>query len=393
MSLIRNGVKIVLKFIYKLMLNTLPIKSNVILFESNLGKNYTGNPKAIYEKMVEKGYDEKYKCVWIVDDINVSVPGNCTIIKKFRFRYLYYLSVSKYWVFDCRQPSFIKKRDDIIYIQTWHGTPLKKLALDMEVLDMGGDNNLEVYKENFKNDSSRWDYLLSQNHYSTEIFRSAFGFNKEILEYGYPRNDILFHTTNYDINVLKRQLNLPLDKNIVLYAPTWRDNSFYKKGQYKFDTELDINYLKQELGDEYIIIIKAHYLVVNKLKDEGNSDFVYSFSHDQDISELYLVSDLLVTDYSSVMFDYSILNRPIIFFTYDYEEYRDSLRGFYFNLNEEAPGPLVKTNKELVNSIMSANEDYLTKYQIPYQNFKEKYNNLDDGRASERLIDHFFVNG
>ena len=131
---------------------------------------------------------------------------------------------------------YIIKRKGCTYIQTWHGTPLKKLALDLEAVFMAGEKDISDYKRNFYNNAQTWDYLISQNSYSTEIFRRAFGFTKEILEIGYPRNDILFHKNNKeDIEKIKKELGLPLDKKIILYAPTWRDNEFHGNGRYKFN--------------------------------------------------------------------------------------------------------------------------------------------------------------
>ncbi|MCT2535294.1 CDP-glycerol glycerophosphotransferase family protein [Aquibacillus koreensis] len=387
MNVIKKIIKYILLTIYNLLVAIFPIDRKKILFESNLGKNYTGNPKAIYERMVEKGYDKDFTFIWILEDTSINIPGKCIKIKRHRLRYLFYLAIARYWIFDCRQPDFIKKRQEGIYIQTWHGTPLKKLGLDMEVLDMGGESNLDQYKANFYRNTKRWDYLLSQNKYSSEIFRSAFGFEKEMLEFGYPRNDILINNNNEEsIEKLKKNLGLPKDKRIILYAPTWRDNSFYQKGKYKFNTELNIELLKEHLSEDYVIIIKAHYLVVDSLDTSRHSDFVYTFSPEQDISDLYLVSDILITDYSSVMFDYSNLKRPIIFYTFDIEAYKESIRGFYFDLELEAPGSMVQTNTELINAIKDAKKNQ-NKYKEQYDRFVKKYNYLDDGKASDRVIE------
>ena len=226
---------------------------------------------------------------------------------------------------------YIVKRPGTTFIQTWHGTPLKKLALDMDTVHMAGEIGIEDYKANFKKNTKTWDYLVSQNHYSTQVFRRAFDFNKEMLEIGYPRNDILFKKdTPEDINKLKIQMGLPLDKRIILYAPTWRDNQYYGLGKYKFNPALDFSRLIEEF-DDTIILVKYHYLVVDSIDWGAYNGFIRPCKVSEDISLLYLVSDLLITDYSSVMFDYSLLRRPMIFYCYDLQEYKDSLRGFYFD--------------------------------------------------------------
>jgi CDP-glycerol glycerophosphotransferase len=374
--------------IYNILYFVSKTNSNLIIFESNLGKNYSGNPKAIYEGMVDKGLDKKYTCIWVFNDTNQQVKGKHITIKRMRLKYLYYYAVAGTWIVDSRQPLFIKKRKNVILVQTWHGTPLKKLGLDMEVLNMGGETDLKGYQDRFKLSSSRWDYLISQNKYSSDIFRSAFGYDKSILETGYPRNDILVNANDYDnILKLKKKLNIPLDKKVMLYAPTWRDNAFHKKGQYKFSTNIDIQKIHEEFNKDFILLVKAHYLVVDALNTDAYSGFVYKFGNEQDIAELYLVSDMLITDYSSVMFDYSVLRRRMIFYVYDIEEYRDSLRGFYLPFEEYAPGPLVKTMPQLVDAIRLSDEEYQEKYSDKYKKFTNKFNYRDDGRASDRVIE------
>src|SRR5699024_1481186 len=194
---------------------------------------------------------------------------------------------------------------------------------------------------NFLKEARKWDYLISPNAYSTRIFKRAFQFQGSIIESGYPRNDILFRDNHVGtIEKLKVAAHLPLDKKVILYAPTWRDNQFHQVGKYKFNLEMDLNVMKEELGDEYIILLRLHYLVADHIDLSPYGNFVYDFSHYEDINDMYLMSDVLITDYSSVFFDYAILKRPMLFYVYDIEEYRDKLRGFYFDFEEKAPGPL-----------------------------------------------------
>ena len=196
---------------------------------------------------------------------------------------------------------------------------------------MSGESSLKEYKRNFYNNVQTWDYLISQNRYSTEIFRKAFGFDKEILEIGYPRNDILFRKNNREeISRIKEMLGLRQDKRIILYAPTWRDDEYYANGLYKFNTGLNFPLLMKELKEDTIWIVKYHYLIHDYIDWSDYEGFVYAFDKSYDISYLYLISDMLVTDYSSVMFDYSILRRPMFFYCYDLCEYKDKLRGILF---------------------------------------------------------------
>lgn len=380
-----NILKQLVLVFYRVLAKVLPVNHRIILYESNLGRNFTGNPRAIYEEMIDRGLDTKFCCYIILEDMDIKIPGSAKKIKRNRFRYFYYFAIAGTWISDTRFPRYIIKRKQTTYIQTWHGTPLKKLALDLDAVYMSGETSLEEYKSYFYKNAQTWDYLISQNKYSTEIFRRAFGFKKEILEIGYPRNDILFKRNNKeDIRNIKELLGLPQDKRIVLYAPTWRDNEYYSNAAYKFNTGLDFSLLMKELHEDTVWIVKYHYLIQDSIDWSSYEGFVYNFDTSYDISLLYLVSDVLVTDYSSVMFDYSILRRPMLFYCYDLCEYKDRLRGFYFDFLKEAPGPVVETTQALVQLIKEY--DY-NLYQERYDAFITKYNHADDGSASSKIVD------
>ena len=364
----------------------LPINKKRVMFESFLGRNVSGNPKYLYEQMIKDGLDNKYDLIWILNNIDEPINGSGKKVKRKTLKYYYYMATSKYWIFNCRQADEIIKRKENIYLQTWHGTPLKKLAMDMDNVNMAGQTDINEYKEKFYNNSRRWDYLLIQNDYSREIFKKAFAFNKTILN-GYPANDILYTVNNKEsIDKIKDKLNIPKNKKIILYAPTWRDDNFYKKGHYRMNIELDLDKMQKELGNEYIILLRMHYLITNNINIEKYKGFVYDYSQGYDIQELYLVSDILITDYSSVMFDYSNLNRPIIFFTYDIEQYRDALRGFYFDFEEEAPGPLVVDTEGVIECLKSI-DDINKQYKNKKEKFYNKFCHIDDGNKAKEILD------
>lgn len=384
-KLIKKIIKIPILLLYHMFILFNKVDDRIILFESNVGRNYSGNPRFIYEELVARGLDKVYRCYYILEDITIPVPGNAKKVKRISLLYFYLFARAGFWISDTRMPTYLRKRKKTVYIQTWHGTPLKKLALDLERVSMEGEKSLEDYKKKFAKNSSTWDYLIAQNSYSSQIFRRAFAFKKEILEIGYPRNDILFRDNNPEaILRLKKKLSLPLDKKLILYAPTWRDNEHYSRLKYRFSSQLDYDYLKEKLSQEYCILLKAHYLVGEQLDISKYKGFLYSFDSSYDIAELYLVSDMLITDYSSVMFDYSLLQRPILFYTYDLDTYKDNLRGFYFDFMKEAPGPIVITTKELVDEIL--HYDY-RKYEDKYMAFRRKYNHADHGDASKKVVD------
>lgn len=362
----------------------LPLKENQIVFESFLGKNYSCSPKYIYEQMLKEKKDFKY--IWIFNERGKKIPGNAKQIKRFSFQYYYYLATSKYWVSNSRLPVFLNKREGNVYLQTWHGTPLKKLVFDMNDIHSANPK----YKSDFYKQSRRWDYLISPNQYSSDIFRRAFMFEEEMIEVGYPRNDILYDK-NKDAHMkqIKKQLRIPSNKKVILYAPTWRDDEFYAPGKYKFQLQLDLHRLKEQLGDDYVIILRMHYFIADHIETSGLDDFVINLSHYDDIAELYLISDMLITDYSSVFFDYANLRRPILFFTYDLEKYRDTLRGFYIDMEEEVPGPLLKTTDEIIDAIKNISE-VNKQYVEKYNKFYETYCQWDNGYASSKVVDIVF---
>ncbi len=370
-------------FLYRRIFMKLPLKKKLVFFESFLGKSYSDNPKYIYE-YIQENYPE-YKCVWSFRE-KKNIPGNAIQVKRFSLRYFYYLARAKYWISNSRLPKYLEKREGNIYLQTWHGTPLKKLVFDMDEIHSADPK----YKENFYYQSRRWDFLNSPNEYSSIIFRRAFKYDKELLEFGYPRNDVLYQKNNReDILDLKRKINLPTNKKIILYAPTWRDDDYFAKGKYNFELQLNLQKMQERLGDEYIILLRMHYFIANDIDLSAWEGFAFNFSHYEDIAELYLVSDMLITDYSSVFFDYSNLKRPILFYTYDLEKYRDELRGFYLDINKDLPGPLLMNTDEVIYSIENIDK-ISNEYKTKYEEFYEQFCQWDDGNATEKTVKALF---
>lgn len=379
-------IKNIIIQLYKVLTYLIPVDKKMIIFQSSNGRNYTGNPRYVYEEMVRQGLDQEYECIWFFFDTSIKVPGRCKKIRNNYFSYFWYLMRAGIWLFDSRQLSYMRKKKSVTYIQTWHGTPLKKLALDMDRMDMGGSTDIENYHQQFRKTCRDWDYLVSQNKFSTEIFKSCFAFNdRPILQIGYPRNDVLINDNYPDkIREYKEKLGLPLDKKVILYAPTWRDNEYSEKGKYKFASKLDFDKVRKELADDYVFIVKYHYLVSDQIDWTPYKGFVYTFDETKDIAWLYLVSDMLITDYSSVMFDYSLLGRPMLFFAYDLEDYKENLRGFYFDFVNDVPGPISKDTDQLIRDIKEYNtNNWKEKYKI----YHDKFNSIDDGHASQKIID------
>lgn len=375
---------------YQLLDKEESVDSNTIVFESFGGKNYSDSPKYIYEYM-QKNYP-KLNYIWVFNnpDKNVII-GNAEKVKKGSKEYYDAYSKAKFWVSNARLPLYLNKKENQVYIQTWHGTPLKRLANDMKVVRMPGTTTAN-YKKNFYAETSRWDYLVSPNRYSTNIFKTAFWMDEErTWEIGYPRNDILVNRSNDQeyINQIKKDLNLPEDKKVIMYAPTWRDDEFVKKGQYLFDLKINLENLQKELGENYVILLRMHYLIANALDLNGYEDFAIDVSNYSDISELYLISDALITDYSSVMFDFGILKRPQYFFAYDIEKYDKGLRGFYMDYMNDLPGEIITDEFKLAEKLKNIDE-HKEKYKDKIEKFYEKFCSLEKGQSSKFIGD--FIN-
>ena len=390
-KILKTQIFALITSLYKMIYKYIKIDNKTIMFISYHGKGYLCNPKYIHQELLKDDRFQDYKFIFPLKDKNEVIEG-AKVIKYRGIKYFYYLAKSKFWIVNCKLPSYCIKKDEQVYIQTWHGTPLKRLAHDIETKDditfyrskMSRDEMTKSYDV----DVAKYNYLISPNEYSSEIFESCFKIDKEkIKEYGYPRNDYLVNITNEEIDKLKIKYNIPTDKKVILYAPTWRDNKFNEKG-YIYELKVDFNKWKDMLGDEYVVIFKPHYLISNKFKDIKLDNFLFSFDENVDINELYVMSDLLITDYSSVFFDYAILNRPILFYMYDLEEYRDELRGFYLDINKELPGKITIDEDELLSVIK--NENY-KEYDEKLKEFRKTYNDLEDGKASQRVINNLIL--
>nr|MCR5692124.1 CDP-glycerol glycerophosphotransferase family protein [Eubacterium sp.] len=387
-SLIAHPKKIK-RYLYRKVFLKRPIKKNRVMLECFFGRNYSDSPKYIFEYLA-KNYGDKYEFVWnVAGGKKIKYPYKSKVVTRFSLRYYYYLATSNYFVFNVRQPNWFVKRKGMKFLETWHGTPLKRLAFDQEEVASASI----TYKKNTYLASRDWDYLVAPNKFSSDIFRSCFMFDNHMLETGYPRNDILYtkgEERDRLVEEIKAEFNLPRDKKVILYAPTWRDDEFYGIGQYKFTLALDLDRMQKEFGDEYVILFRTHYYVVDAVDLEPYKGFVYNAVKYNDIARLYLISDLLITDYSSVFFDFANLRRPMIFFMYDLEKYRGTLRGFYFDAEEEVPGPIVQTNDQLVEAIKNA-EKLSQTYGEKYDAFYQKYCGWEDGTSTEKVVKEVFL--
>lgn len=380
-------LKKILSFFLLLLGKVVKIDDKLIIFASFSGTAYSDNPRYLFEYLRDNDDFTDYRFVWAFRRKRV-VQG-AEVVKFNSLTYYYLLSKAKYWVFNAKMAPYYQKKEEQIYLQTWHGTPLKRLGHDL--LDNGKTyyRSQLSYKQMLKGydeDSCQWDYLISPNSFSSRAFASAFKINQEkMLEVGYPRVDFLVNADSNKCMELKRRYGLPLDKKVVLYAPTWRDDSFGIRG-YRFELAVDFYKWKNQLGDDTVILFKPHYLISNVYQIPNDlSNFVYLMAASADINDAYLMSDVLITDYSSVFFDYANLNRPIYFYMYDFEQYEQELRGFYLNVPDELPNDVIRTEKELLRRIKEDIFDY-DRLQV----FNQVFNSWNDGKVSSKVAKRIF---
>ena len=342
----------------------------------------------MYEYMMQAPEYKDFRFVWSFKEPErfQFLKNDRTDIVKFRTRAdNIALRTAKYWITNYRMLNHQYPRKGQIYVQCWHGTPLKRLGYDLESSDNVMNSGSEI-REKYRSDAKKFSYIISPSPFTTEKFASAWNLTEtrqthKIIEEGYPRNDRLINTTPEERTELRKKLGVD-DKKVILYAPTWRDNQHTSGQGYTYKTEVDFDKLREELGDDYVILFRAHYLVANSFDFDRYRGFVEDVSSYSDINELYIAADILITDYSSVFFDYANLRKPVIFYMYDLEEYANDIRGFYISL-DELPGPIVRDEEALIKEVRACDE---WKPDEKYEQFCKKYNPKDDGHASERTL-------
>lgn len=390
-NIMRKTLNLLKKMKYNINTFGQKIDDKTIIFCSFNGKSYSCSPKAIYELMLNNEKYNEFKFIWALKDLEIhsylAKNKNTEIVKIGSKEYNKYLAKSKYWIFNYKIPDFLYPKKNQIFVQCWHGTPLKRLGCDLVHFD-NQLNTMEGMKKRYKIEASKFTYFLSPSKFASEKFISAWnlkeiGKENIIIEKGYPRNDFLFKYTDEDITRIKKKLGIENDnRKIILYAPTYRANQHESGVGYVYKEEIDFEQFKKQFGNEYIVLFRPHYFIANAFNFEKYNGFVYDVSKIDDINELYIITDILITDYSSVFFDFANLKRQIIFYMYDLEHYKNESNGFYIDL-EELPGKIVQTQEELEEVIKKSKE---FKFDDKYQKFNNKYNYLDDGNASERVV-------
>ena len=392
-NILRNIVNMIENIKYKFLTIGTKVDEKTIMFCVFNGKSYACSPKALYEYILSDDKYKDYKLIWSFKDKAkydwLEKNRNTKVVKHNSKEYLKYLAKSKYWIFNYKIPESLYPKKSQVFVQCWHGTPLKRLGCDLIHFD-NLLNTMKGMKKRYKIEASKFSYFISPSKFATEKFISAWnlkeiGKENIIIEEGYPRNDFLFNYTEKDVENIKKRLGIENDRRkIILYAPTYRANQHEAGVGYTYKEEINFEKLREKIGDKYIVLFRPHYFIANVFDFAKYSGFVYDVSKIDDINELYIITDLLITDYSSVFFDFANLKRPMIFYMYDLEHYRDESNGFYMDLNE-LPGKITETEDDLIDEIIRIDKNF--QFNEKYKQFNEKYNYLDDGKASKRVIE------
>ena len=345
---------------------------NAVYLESFYGRGATCNPFAI-DRELAAHYPQLTR-FWGVLDASIPVPDGAIAVVRGTREWWHARATSRYVVAnDWLRRTFSPQPFQVV-LQTWHGSMLKRIGLDRS-----GQPRSKI--ETIRLEQSKWDVLLSQNHHSSVILASAYDWDRTLFEEGYPRNDPLTPGSPYagDGGAIRAQLGIKPEQTAVLYAPTWREN------QTSMVTFLDLERLSADLGEDYVILLRGHSRTVKFGASLDDLPGVIDVTTYPEVTDLFLAADAMVTDYSSVMFDYSVTRRPMIFYVPDMDDYRDSLRGVYFDLSEVAPGPVLSTQEEVTAAIRDlANAG--DRYASAYEAWVERFNHHDDGHSAERVV-------
>jgi CDP-glycerol glycerophosphotransferase len=391
--------RIALREIYYRAQRLLPVR-DAILFSSFHGKQCGDNPRGIADELRRRG--DARENIWAINDWSVAVPDGSTAVLIGTRAYFRALARSRYLICNDHVPLPYRKRRGQRHVQTWHGTPLKHIGYDIGEPKMASGRR---YLDYMAGDVAQWDMLLSPNPFSTPIMRRAFRFGGEICETGYPRNDALVEASGRadpadtpagqqaaQQAAIRQRLGLPAGKRVAMYVPTWRDDQHDEAGRYLLDFRLDLDAASRRLGAGWVLLIRGHHLMAGGIAAAGIPGFSFDVTGYPDIGDLLRVTDVLITDYSSVMFDFAPAARPMLFFTYDLEQYRDHLRGFYFDFEAAAPGPLLATGEQVVDALADI-DSVAAKYAASLAAFTARFCPLDDGKASARACDAIFGGG
>lgn len=344
----------------------------MIIFSGHTRK-YNDSPRAIYEYMIARPEFKSYKFIWALEDPgHVDVPGPAIKIKADTLEYFKYTLMARYWIACVNiERSLHYKKKKCSYLNTWHGVAFNCIG------------NAAGGRKDY--DFSHIDYFCYESEYQKTIFKRDFNVRDDaLIPSGLPRNDGLYHVTDEEIVAIKKKLGLPLDKKILMYAPTWRD-SYDKGASYAIKPPVDLQKWEKLLSDKYVLLFRTHAYTTKLLGVEFD-DFCLDFTSYPVINDLFKVADILISDYSACIADYSILERPVICFAYDYDDYK-STRGLYIDFAKDMPNGILDTEDKVIGHILTM--DYQAECAKTRDMVKNKFTYLG-GHATEMCVEKMF---
>lgn len=354
-----------------LLFRVFPVDNRKIMIMSFLNKGFGDNGKYIVERLHDANGELHF--FWVTDH-QESLPSYVTPLKPRSFSYMYHAATSKVWIDNCRKTQYMRKRKQQFYVQTWHGgVALKRIEKDIEK-----QLNLE-YVHSALHDSSMIDLLVSNSRFCTDMYRRAFWYDGEIIECGSPRVDILFSCDSDQKKQIKEKLGFQSDDHIVLYAPTFRKDKSTEC--YRMDFKRILEALSHD-GTRWKFAVRLHPNIADQADFLQYDADIMNATNYPDMYELMAVSDILITDYSSVMFEAGFVKKPVFLYATDIEDYKQD-RNFYFDL-EQLPFPLATTNEDLLKQIDCFSK---SEYETSVEAFNQSLGLKETGHASEILAE------
>jgi len=353
-------------------------EGRTVLVESFRGRSAGDNPGAVARALLARHRDGALglDVAVVVDDPSIGVPAGARAVVRRSPGWYDAMGAAAAYVSNAGAPYWFEKAEGQLHVQTWHGTPLKRIGEDRGP----GDFATWRHRRHLAAQAAGWDVMVSSGPFVSGVYRGAFGFTGPVLEVGYPRNDVLLDPTAGERREQVRgRLGLRPDRRVVLYAPTWRDHLGVREAKPLF---LDAERLVAALPDA-VVLLRGHYNSSRQDDVFVGHPRVRDVTRYPDVADLFLAADALVTDYSSVMFDFALTDRPQVLLVPDLERYRDAERGFYLDLDRQHPGPLVTTTDEVVDVLAGPD-----RHASARAAFRRDFCALEVGTAADRVADH-----
>lgn len=369
--------------VFNRVLSRLPVRPGLAVFESHLGRHYSDNPKYIYRELRRTG--RPVTAVWAYASSPKGFPDDAVLVRRGSWAYFLALARARFWVDNQGFPEGLRKRPETTYIQTWHGSAFKLMGLDQPRLKSGP----AAERDRLRRMVERYDCFLVRSRHDAETLCAGLGVCSELLPAGYPRNDPLVNGVDGDpelaaeVASLRASLGLDGGRRAVLYAPTFATGP---KGRpvKLLDPPVDPDVFARELEDEYVLLVRPHYLCRANVPP-GARAVMRDVGAVPDVTPLLLLADALVTDHSSIMFDFALLDRPIILHLPDG---RDRTAG-YFDLDLHGPGPITRTEEELVAALAGL-DAVDAAHAARRRAFAARFGEHDRGTAARTVVDRYF---